>query len=108
MAEMRNVICVVIDGLQPAFLGAYGNTWIATPALDRLASESFICDTALTDTLDLARIYRGFWHGLPAILPDTEKVEAPSLIARANQAGSYTALLTNDRQVAEMPAAADF
>jgi arylsulfatase A-like enzyme len=107
MAAARNVICVVIDGLQPAFLGAYGNTWIATPSLDRLAAESFICDTALTDTLDLARVYRGFWQGMPAIWPDTEKVES-SLIARAAQAGWHTALLTDDPQVAEMPAAADF
>ena len=108
MAEMRNVICVVIDGLQPAFLGAYGNTWIATPALDRLASESFVCDTALADTLDLARIYRGFWHGLPAIWPDAEPADSPSLIDRAAQAGWHTALLTDDRQVAELPAAANF
>ena len=42
--ETRNVICLVIDGLQPAFLGAYGNTWIATPQFDHLAAESFVCD----------------------------------------------------------------
>jgi arylsulfatase A-like enzyme len=108
MAEVRNVICVVIDGLQPAFLGAYGNTWIATPGLDRLAAESFVCDTALADTLDLARVYRGFWQGLPALWPDAEKVDAPSLIDRAGQAGWHTALLTDDRQVAELPAAAGF
>ncbi len=99
---------VVIDGLQPAFLGAYGNTWIATPGLDRLAAESFVCDTALADTLDLARIYRGFWQGLPAIWPDADTAGSPSLIARASQAGWHTALLTDDRQVAELPAAADF
>jgi arylsulfatase A-like enzyme len=108
MAEVRNVICVVIDGLQPAFLGAYGNTWIATPELDRLAAESFVCDTALTDTLDLARIYRGFWQGLPAIWPDAEDPDSLSLIDRAGQAGWNTALLTDDRQVAELPAAASF
>ncbi|HEX4144919.1 MAG TPA: sulfatase-like hydrolase/transferase [Pirellulales bacterium] len=108
MAEVRNVICLVIDGLQPAFLGAYGNTWIATPGLDRLAAESFVCDTALTDTLDLARIYRGFWQGLPAIWPDSAAADSPPLIDRANQAGWQTALLTDDRQVAELPAAAAF
>ena len=63
MAEVRNVICVVIDGLQPAFLGAYGNTWIATPDLDRLAAESFVCDTALDRHArfgaDLSRLLAG-------------------------------------------------
>ncbi len=68
--EARNVICLVIDGLQPSLLGAYGNTWISTPELDRLAAESFLCDNALTDSLDLARIYRGLWRGLPALWPE--------------------------------------
>jgi arylsulfatase A-like enzyme len=106
--ETRNVICLVIDGLQPAFLGAYGNTWIATPQLDRLAAESFICDTALTDTLDLARIYRGLWHGQPAIWPDAVAPDSTSLIERANRAGWQTTLVTDDHQLADLPAAAAF
>ncbi|HTU25220.1 MAG TPA: sulfatase-like hydrolase/transferase [Pirellulales bacterium] len=108
MPPDRNVICVVLDGLQPAFLGSYGNTWISTPALDRLAAQSFVCDAALTDTLDLARVYRGYWQGLPAIWPDRAAPVGPSLVDRANQAGLETLLFTDDQEVAELPAAASF
>ncbi len=34
-----NVIVVVCNSLHLGFLGAYGNAWIETPNLDRLAAE---------------------------------------------------------------------
>ena len=39
-----NVICLAIDRLHLGHLGAYGNAWINTPAIDRLASQSW-CST---------------------------------------------------------------
>ena len=42
-----NVVCLVIDRLQAGYVGAYGNTWIETPNLDRLASQSFLLEHAL-------------------------------------------------------------
>ena len=35
-----NVILVIIDSLRKDHVGAYGNDWIETPALDALAEES--------------------------------------------------------------------
>jgi len=35
-----NVLVVVLDSLRHDYVGAYGNTWIRTPAIDALASES--------------------------------------------------------------------
>ena len=40
-----NIVVVVAETLRTAFLGAYGNDWIRTPAIDRFASQSlrFTC-----------------------------------------------------------------
>ena len=48
-----NAICLVFDRLHAGYLGAYGNSWIETPAFDRLASQSFLFDRALIDSPEL-------------------------------------------------------
>ena len=45
-----NAILLVIDRLHAGYLGAYGNGWIATPAIDRLAAEGFVFDQCLIDS----------------------------------------------------------
>nr|MDQ3387364.1 sulfatase-like hydrolase/transferase [Actinomycetota bacterium] len=35
-----NVVLVVMDNVRPDHIGAYGNDWIQTPNLDKLAGES--------------------------------------------------------------------
>jgi arylsulfatase A-like enzyme len=42
-----NVVLVVSDTFRRDHLGAYGNDWIRTPALDRLAAESLVFDNHL-------------------------------------------------------------
>src|SRR5438067_6603747 len=37
------------DGLQVAALGPYGNDWIATPNLDRLATQTVVFDQHFAD-----------------------------------------------------------
>lgn len=39
-----NVIVFVLRGCPAGWLGAYGNEWVATPNLDRLAAESVVFD----------------------------------------------------------------
>ncbi len=106
--EPRNVICLLVDRLQAAEVGAYGNTWIHTPELDRLAGESFLFDRALADTLELDRLYRGFWQGLPAVWPQDADSGRPALPALASAAGMETILLTDDTAVHALGAAAGF
>ena len=110
--EPRNVICLIVDRLQAAQVGAYGNTWSHTPQLDRLAAESLLLDRALADALDLDRLYRGFWQGLPARLPDAEKhsagVPGAALPALARAAGMQTVLLTDEPAVAALAEQAGF
>ena len=45
--EQQNVILVVSDTLRRDHLGTYGNDWIRTPAIDRLASRSVVFDNHL-------------------------------------------------------------
>jgi arylsulfatase A-like enzyme len=43
---MKNVVIVISDTLRRDHLGCYGNEWIRTPNIDRLARESFVFDNA--------------------------------------------------------------
>ena len=103
-----NVICLVIDRLHTGHLGAYGNSWIETPALDRLAGQAFTFDHLLIDSPDLQRLYRSYWHGLHALCRREPDEDRPSLAAALRQAGVGSTLLTDDRSIAEHPLAVDF
>lgn len=103
-----NAICLVVDRLHAGHLGAYGNSWIDTPALDRLAGQAFTFDHALIDSPHLETIYRSYWQGWHALCPDRPAEERPSLPAVLRQAGVHTTLLTDERLVARHPVAVDF
>ncbi len=103
-----NAICLVIDRLHAGYLGAYGNTWIETPAVDRLASQSFLFDQALLDSPDLNKIYRSYWQGCHALCAQGSAGERPSLAACLRESGVSTALVTDEPLVARHALAADF
>jgi arylsulfatase A-like enzyme len=102
-----NAICFVIDRLHAGYLGAYGNSWIETPALDRLAGQSLVFDHALVDSPQLERLYRSYWQGWHAMCPAPPE-SRPTLAALLREAGVTTALLTDEPQVARHPLAVDF
>lgn len=104
----NNVICVVIDRLHAGMIGAYGNCWIKTAALDQLAAESFLFDQAFVDSPQCERLYRAFWLGVHAAgtrQPPQVGASLPQLLAAA---GVHTALVTDEAEVAAMPMSADF
>jgi arylsulfatase A-like enzyme len=101
-----NAICLVFDRLHTGFLGAYGNTWIETPAFDRLAAESFVFDQMHVDSPRLGQLYRSFWQGWHALAPAVEN--RPALPAMLREAGVYCTLLTDERAVIEHPLAIEF
>jgi hypothetical protein len=103
-----NVICLVIDRLHAGYLGAYGNTWTSTPALDRFAAESFVFDQAIIDSPQLDLIYRSLWLGLHALCPQTCELYRDSLPTIFSNNGWHTALLTDETVVARHPLAAAF
>jgi len=106
--DLPNILCLVVDRLQAAQVGAYGNTWIRTPRLDALAAESILFERAVADTLELDRLYRGWWQGLTALWPADAAGERPRFPALAAQAGMRTILLTDDPAVASLPGAEGF
>jgi hypothetical protein len=48
MSNSQSLLILTIDGLGARDLGAFGNTWIETPAFDRLASRSLLFEHVLT------------------------------------------------------------
>jgi arylsulfatase A-like enzyme len=102
----RNAIVIAVDGLRASALGAYGNTWHPTPALDRLASESLVFDWLIADSPELAGFYRAAWLGIETPRDGVEREltqlgDLPSLARRLESAGIQAALTTDDQWVAE-------
>lgn len=108
MAESKSAICLVIDGWQAGFAGPYGNSWIITPAVNRLAAEGFVFDHALVDTPRLDRLCRSFWRGVHAELADERMPTGDGLVTRLSSAGVNTTLVTDEPRVAEHSSAAEF
>ncbi len=103
-----NVICLAIDRLRAAYLGAYGNTWISTPNFDRLAAESVLFDRMTIDTPCLEMAYRSLWQGVHAMCPASQLVDRQALPAILSEAGWKTALIASDDAVANHPLAEGF
>src|SRR5208282_2608836 len=55
------VLVVVASGLHLGYLGCYGNLWIETPCLDRLAAEGIVFDQHYADCP--ASNFRTSWTG---------------------------------------------
>jgi arylsulfatase A-like enzyme len=103
-----NAICLVFDRLHSGYIGAYGNTWIETPGIDRLASQSFLFDQMLIDTPDLNRLYRSYWQGRHALCPEFSPSDQTTLAAYLRERGVTTALVTDEKLVARHQLAVDF
>ncbi len=58
-----NVLVVVCNSLHLGFLGPYGNGWIETPHIDRLASEGIVFDHHFPENLTTLPTRRTWWTG---------------------------------------------
>ena len=59
----QNVIVVMLDSLQFNYLGCYGNTWIKTPNLDRLAREGVLFENNYIEGLPTVPCRRSMHTG---------------------------------------------
>ena len=98
-----NAICLLVDRLHAGYVGAYGNTWIETPAIDQLACESFLFDHMLIDSPNLDSLYRSYWQGRHALCgvatpngPPSGPMSGPTLAGLLGSAGVDTTLLTDE------------
>ena len=71
-----NVIVVVCNSLHLGFLGRYGNGWIETPNLDRLAAEGVVFDHHFPENLTTLPTRRSWWTGRYGF-PDPEQGWTP-------------------------------
>lgn len=110
MSEERSAICLVIDRLSAAYVGALGNTWIRTPAFDRLAAQSLVFDRAMIDSPALDALYTSFWTGTAAwhAKSAAEAVGEQSLAGWCRTRGIPTLLVTDDGNIAAHPLAGSF
>lgn len=97
----KNVICMVVDRLHAGMVGAYGNSWIRTRRIDRLACESFLFDQAYVPRPELPAIYGGYWRGEDSRIASAA-VGSATLPATLTQAGWRTCLITDEPVVFEM------
>ncbi len=103
----KNILVLVIDRLNAGYLGPYGNTWVPTPAFNRLASESLLAEFALTTTTDLALAYRSYWQGLHPLSMDASQCGL-SLPEQWNNPDRCSLLLTDEPLVEQLPLAQAF
>lgn len=104
-----NGICLCVDQFHSGMVGAYGNTWIETPAIDRLAAEGFVFDQFLADSLAIESLYRSCWFGRHAMIgKEASPPLDEALPAIAKAAGAKPVLLTDDPRIATLPGAAAF
>ena len=108
-----NAICLSIDRLSAGYLGAYGNTWIETPALDRFACEGITFDHAWCESPRLDELYRSLWQGIHPLSHGDKAARGgcdrgEPLARHLSQAGVGTTLLSDEWAVAENPLARSF
>src|SRR6266478_4898787 len=48
-SNRMKVLVIVARGLNAGYLGCYGNAWVETPTLDRLATEGVVFDRHYAD-----------------------------------------------------------
>lgn len=92
-----NFIILVVDRLHAGYLGCYGNSWIATPAIDRLAGESFLFDQAYVDSPHLEQVCKSYWAENDSRPPGATLLTDDPLVARHPMAGGFA-------QIVEVPA----
>ena len=58
-----NVIVILMDSLNRHFLGAYGNSWVKTPNIDRLAKRSVVFDRHYIGSMPCMPARHDLWTG---------------------------------------------
>ena len=73
-----NVVVVVCNSLHLGFIGTYGNAWIETPNLDRLAAEGIVFDHHFPENLTTLPTRRSWWTGRLWLRRRRTRLDAPS------------------------------
>src|SRR6476646_1640875 len=79
-----NVVVLALRGCPVAALGPYGNEWVVTPNLDRLAAESVVFDRHVSDCPEPVAACRAWLNGEPGLLAALRTGGIPTILVRAN------------------------
>jgi len=96
-------LVLILDSLPLGFLGCYGNDWIDTPALDRVAAEGVVFDRHYSDHPDskaARRAWRTGRYAFPLLeATSSTMVESPGDLTRLlRDAGIPNSLIVENRQ----------
>src|SRR5262245_902665 len=83
---MRTLV-ISVRGFHLGYLGCYGNEWISTPALDRLAADGIVFDQHIADVPEASAAWRAWRSGrnqLPTLDPKDTTQEADTLPPSGN------------------------
>jgi arylsulfatase A-like enzyme len=102
-------VVINVRGLHLGYVGACGDEWIETPALDRLAAEGVAFDNHIADQPDAAGAGRAWRTGrydfpAPEGAATTPAEPAPDVVRLLKDGGAVTSLIRD----AGRPAPADF
>jgi arylsulfatase A-like enzyme len=90
------VLAVILRGLNLGYLGCYGNEWVATPTLDRLAAQGVVFDQHFADQPDdtgAASAWQTGRYTLP--LPDEPDQPGPAVFPQLAEQGIETFLVAS-------------
>ena len=102
IAECKNfpnkTVVLTVDRLGAGFLGPYGNTWIETPAMNLLASQSVLFENCLIDSANPFGFLQSLLTGVHAAQMHSQPLSLPDMVRRQN---GTSLLITDDAQLAE-------
>ncbi len=96
----NSAVVISVDRLGAGFLGPYGNTWLDTPWVNRLASQSFLLENHLSDSPQLDVVNRSYWQGAHAMCGEANRARQ-SLAQVLSDNGIASTLITDAEEVAE-------
>ena len=78
----RGAVVLTFDGVNTAFLGPYGNTWLATPGWNQLATSSLLMEQCLTPNTQAEEAFRDLWGGTTGQKMLAEQLREHSVTSR--------------------------
>src|SRR5204863_9496231 len=79
----RRAIVLSFDHLHLGHLGCYGNDWVETPNLDRLATQAVVFDRHFAEDLDPEAANHAWWTGrFQSLIGHEAQRDLPSFVER--------------------------
>jgi hypothetical protein len=106
LTTSRQAIVLTVDRFGAGYLGPYGNTWIETPALNRLAAQSVLFERFLIDAPEPAAFLSAVLTGRSAAQKTADASppalqEANSLTMQLAAQSRPSLLITDDQELAQ-------